>query len=140
MHEESLMTTERIPDTGQPIVEWFDEPYRLKDVKGDAVGDIVEVNAEFVVVEADRGVLGFGEQRTYYIPRTHIGREDATVWYLTIDKDEIEGLAFTSPRRTPDTPTGTVATATVPRRAARLHADGALRGGSRGPQGDPPGG
>jgi uncharacterized protein (TIGR02271 family) len=91
------MTTEPSPYTGQPIVEWFDEPYRLKDSKGDAVGDIVEVNAEFIVVEADRGFLGLGEQRTYYIPRTYIAREDATVWYLTIDKDEIGGLAFTSP-------------------------------------------
>jgi uncharacterized protein (TIGR02271 family) len=91
------MTTERSPYSGRPIVDWFDESYRLVDVDGDTVGDIVEVNPEFVIVQTDGGFLGLGERQTYYIPRTYIAQEEGRDWALSIDKDEIGSATFTSP-------------------------------------------
>ena len=83
------------PYTGRPIVDWYDYEIKLHDNDGDDIGNVVEVNPDFVVVEANTGFLGLGEPRTYFIPRSEIAREDEDDWYLTIDKDEIESRGWT---------------------------------------------
>jgi uncharacterized protein (TIGR02271 family) len=80
------------PYTGRPIDEWLDEKVELKDADGDKIGDVVEVNPDFVVAESDGGFLGLGERRLYYVPRSHIAREDGEDWYLSIDKDQVEAM------------------------------------------------
>jgi uncharacterized protein (TIGR02271 family) len=80
------------PYTGRPIDEWLDERIELKDADGDKIGDVVEVNPDFVVAESDGGFLGLGERRVYFVPRSHIAREDDDDWYLSIDKDEVEAM------------------------------------------------
>ena len=90
------MTTQRSAYSGHPIVDYFDETYTLYDADGDKIGEIVEVNPEFVIAESDGGFLGLGERRTYYVPRTHIAREDAANWYLSIDKDAVEAMDWTA--------------------------------------------
>lgn len=89
------MTTQRSTYSGRPIVDDLDETYTLYDADGDKIGDIVEVNPDFVLAESDGGFLGLGERRTYYVPRTHIAREVGADWYLTIDKDDIEAMGWT---------------------------------------------
>jgi len=83
------------PYTGRPIVDWYDYEIKLHDSDGDDVGNVVEVNPDFVVVQANTGFLGLGEPRTYFVPRSEIAREDEDDWYLTIDKDEIEARGWT---------------------------------------------
>jgi len=90
------MATQTSPYTGRPIVEWFNEPYMLRDRDGDKVGDIVEINPDFIVAESDGGFLGLGERRTYYVPRGHLTSTDGTDWYLDIDKDQIEDMNWSS--------------------------------------------
>lgn len=90
------MTTQRSTYSGRPIVDDLDETYTLYDADGDKIGDIVEVNPDFVLAESDGGFLGLGERRTYYVPRTHIAREVGADWYLTIDKDDIEAMGWTA--------------------------------------------
>jgi uncharacterized protein (TIGR02271 family) len=94
-NQRDIMTTERSPYSGRPVVDYLDEAYTLYDADGDKIGEIVEANPEFVVAESDGGFLGLGEHRTYYVPRTHI-REDARDWYLSIDKDDIEAMGWTN--------------------------------------------
>lgn len=91
------MTTQTSPYTGRPIVDWLDEHYTLRDTDGDKIGDIVEVNPDFVIAESDGGFLGLGERRTYYVPRTAVTRSEDTDWYLSIDKDEIEAMGWLNP-------------------------------------------
>ena len=78
--------------TGQPIIEWIDAEMELHDASGDEIGDIVEVNPDFVVTYANAGFLGLGEPRVYFVPRESIARMDENVWYLTIDKDQVESM------------------------------------------------
>jgi uncharacterized protein (TIGR02271 family) len=85
------------PYTGRPIDEWLDERIELKDADADRIGDVVEVNPDFVVAESDGGFLGLGERRVYYVPRSHIAREDGDDWYLSIDKDEVEAMEWHNP-------------------------------------------
>ena len=54
----------QIRPSGRPIVDWFDEPYVLRDVDGDTIGDIVEVNPDFIVVETD-GVQSADELKNW---------------------------------------------------------------------------
>ena len=90
------MTTEQVsPYTGRPIDEWLDEEIELHDADGDEIGNIVEINPDFVVAESDGGFLGLGERRVYFIPRDQIEREDGDDWYLAIDKDQLEGMNWT---------------------------------------------
>ena len=72
------MTMQRTNDTGRPIVDYFDQGYTLYDATGDKIGDIVEVNPDYVIAESDGGFLGLGERRTYYVPRTQIARAAGT--------------------------------------------------------------
>jgi len=83
------------PYTGRPIVDWYDYEIKLYDNDGDDIGNVVEVNPDFVVVEANTGFLGLGEPRTYFVPRSEVAREEEDHWYLTIDKDEIESRGWT---------------------------------------------
>lgn len=86
------MTGETSPYSGRPIIDWTDEKIKLYDVDGDKIGDVVEVNPDFLIVESSGGFLGFGEERTYYVPRDQIAREEDADWYLSIDKDALEGM------------------------------------------------
>jgi len=90
------MATQTSPYTGQPIVEWFNDPYTLRDSDGDKVGDIVEINPDFIVAESDGGFLGLGERRTYYVPRGRLTSSEGSDWYLDIDKDQIEDMNWSS--------------------------------------------
>ena len=90
------MATQTSPYTGRPIVEWFDDTYTLRDRDGDKVGDIVEINPDFIVAESDGGFLGLGERRTYYVPRGHLASSEGSDWYLDIDKDQIEDMNWSS--------------------------------------------
>ena len=89
------MTQATSPYTGRPIVDYYEYEIKLFDTDGDDIGNVVEVNPDFVVVEATTGFLGLGEPRTYFVPRSEIAREDEDSWYLTIDKDDIEARGWT---------------------------------------------
>src|SRR4051795_3796783 len=84
------------PYTGLPVEEWYDYEIKLHDVDGDKIGDVVEVNPDFIVCETDGGFLGLGEHRRYFVPRNYISREDEDTWYLSIDKDQIESMNWTA--------------------------------------------
>src|SRR4051794_8301702 len=73
------------PYTGRPISEWID-PIRLVDVEGDNVGEIVEVNPDFVVVKEGHWLA---EDEYYYVPRGQV-TEGSDSWSLTVDKDDLE--------------------------------------------------
>jgi uncharacterized protein (TIGR02271 family) len=90
-------TEQRSPYTGRPVDEWLTQEIKLHDADGDDIGQVVEINPDFVVAESDGGFLGLGEQRTYYIPRDQISREDEDDWYLNIDKDDIESRGWDQP-------------------------------------------
>jgi uncharacterized protein (TIGR02271 family) len=87
------MTEQRVsPYTGRPITEQLDEDIELHDADGDEIGNVVEVNPDFIVVWTNTGFLGLGEPKIYYIPRSYIAREDGDDWFLSIDKDEYESM------------------------------------------------
>lgn len=85
------------PYTGRPISEWLDEDIELHDSDGDEIGDIVEINPDFIVVQTSSGFLGLGEARYYYVPRSYVAREDGDDWYLSIGKDELESMNWQQP-------------------------------------------
>jgi uncharacterized protein (TIGR02271 family) len=85
------------PYTGRPISEWLDEEIELHDADGDEIGNIVEINPDFLVVQVPSGFLGLGEPRNYYVPRSYVAREDGDDWYLSVDKDEIESMTWGNP-------------------------------------------
>ncbi len=97
-----MRNLETSPYTGRPIDEWLDRDIDLYDVDGDKVGDVVEVNPDFIVAESDGGFLGLGERRTYYVPRDRVSSKDEESWYLDIDKDEIETMNWTAAPTTSD--------------------------------------
>ncbi|HUG48297.1 MAG TPA: YsnF/AvaK domain-containing protein [Candidatus Limnocylindria bacterium] len=74
-------------------VDWSEQGYELYDASGDKVGDIVEVNPSYLIVELEGGLLqflGLSESRTIYVPRDAIAREDGEHLFLNIDKDRLE--------------------------------------------------
>jgi uncharacterized protein (TIGR02271 family) len=85
------------PYTGRPISEWLDEDIELHDADGDEIGNVVEINPDFLVVQTSSGFLGLGEPRYYYVPRSYIAREDDDDWYLSIDKDQFESMNWQQP-------------------------------------------
>ena len=89
------MTGERSDYSGRPIVGYAEDQYTLKDSDGDEIGDIVEVNPDFIIVESSGGFLGLGEQRTYYVPRSAISREEGTDWYANVRKDDLDTMGWT---------------------------------------------
>jgi len=80
------------PYTGRPIVEWFDEKILLRDVNGDKIGELVEINPDFLIAESDGGFLGLGERNTYYVPRQYVNREEGTDWYVSVTKEQAKDL------------------------------------------------
>ena len=76
------------PYTGRPITQWID-PIKLVDVDGDKVGEIVEVNPDFVVVREGHWL---GDDEYYYVPRSQIteSADGQNAWSLAIDKDDLE--------------------------------------------------
>jgi uncharacterized protein (TIGR02271 family) len=90
------MTGERSPYSGQQVVDVLDETYELHDTDGDKIGDIIEINPEFLVVRTGGGLFG-GDERMYYVPRRAIAREDGDDWYLGIDKSELDNMAWDRP-------------------------------------------
>jgi len=78
-------TQQTSPYTGRPISEWID-PIRLEDVNGEKVGEIVEVNPDFVVVKEGHWLA---EDEYYYVPRAQV-TEGPEAWSLTIDKDDLD--------------------------------------------------
>lgn len=76
-----------------PGVDWSEQGYELYDAAGDRVGDIIEVNPDFLVVQYEKGLLemlGLDDPSIMYVPRSAIAREDGERWYLNIDKDRLE--------------------------------------------------
>jgi len=78
------------------VDEYLQDDIKLQDANGDKVGDVVEVNPDFIVVEAASGFLGLGEKRYYFVPRSYISREDSDTWFLSIGKDQIESMNWTT--------------------------------------------
>ena len=85
------------PYTGRPINEWLDEEIELHDTNGDDIGNVVEINPDFIVAEAPGGFLGLGEPKLYYIPRNYVAREEGDDWYLSVDNDQIESFRWGEP-------------------------------------------
>ena len=94
MTDQYATETNISPYTGRPISEWLDEDIELHDLDGDEIGNIVEINPDFIVAQANTGFLGLGEPRIYFIPRSYVAREEGDDWYLSIDKDEIESMGW----------------------------------------------
>ncbi len=87
------MTEQKVsPFTGRPIIEWIDDEIELHDADGDEIGNVVEINPDFIVTYANTGFLGLGEPRVYFIPRESVARMDEDDWYLNIDQDQIEAM------------------------------------------------
>src|SRR5215211_1905071 len=82
----------RSPYTGRPVDEWLDYEIELHDADGDDIGNVVEVNPDFIVCQTSSGFLGLGEPRLYFIPRAQVMREDENDWYISIDKDQLESM------------------------------------------------
>jgi hypothetical protein len=92
------MTEQKVsPFTGRPVIEWIDDEIELHDTDGDEIGNVVEVNPDFIVTYANTGFLGLGEPRGYYIPRDNISRMDDDDWFLNIDQDQIEAMSWRIP-------------------------------------------
>ncbi len=90
------MSQTKSPYTGKAMSGWYDYEIELHDADGDKIGNVVEVNPDFIVAQANTGFLGLGEPRNYFIPRSYISREDEDDWYLSIDKDQIESMNWTN--------------------------------------------
>ncbi len=86
--------SEKSPYTGNEIVESYDYEIKLHDADGDDIGNVVEVNPEFIVAQTTTGFLGLGEAKLYFIPRDQVQREDEDDWYLGVDKDELESMQW----------------------------------------------
>ena len=90
------------PNVGRPMIEWIDSEIALHDSNAHEIGNIVEVNPDFVVTYANSALLGMGEPRVYFVPREFIGRIEEDDWYLTIDNAQIELMSWaTAPDTSP---------------------------------------
>jgi uncharacterized protein (TIGR02271 family) len=77
----------------EPTVDWSEQGYELYDADGDKVGDIIEVNPDYLLVQYEKGLLemlGLEDPSTMYVPRSAIAREDGERWFLNIEKDRLE--------------------------------------------------
>jgi uncharacterized protein (TIGR02271 family) len=95
MQHGNEQTSERSPFSGRPVVDWLEDDYHLRDSTGDELGDILEINPDFIVVEGGGGLLS--SKQTWYVPRADIMREDGTDWYLGITRDEFEARDWSVP-------------------------------------------
>jgi uncharacterized protein (TIGR02271 family) len=89
MDERYTTDTATSPYTGRPITEWLDDDIEVYDADGDKIGNAVEVNPDFIVIQAPSGFLGLGEPKYYYVSRSYVQREDEDDWYLSVDKDRL---------------------------------------------------
>ena len=87
----------RSPYTGRPVDEWLTDEIDLYDADDDKIGNVVEINPDFIVAHTNTGFLGLGQPRFYYIPRSYVAREDGDEWFLNVDKDEIEAMEWRQP-------------------------------------------
>jgi hypothetical protein len=81
----------------QPAIDWIDGEIQLRDVDGDDVGRIVEINPDFIVTYAHSGPLGLGEARAYFVPRQLVGPMQDDGWTLTIDRGQITQMDLLAP-------------------------------------------
>lgn len=88
--------TDVSPYTGRPITEWLDEEIELHDSQGDKIGNVVEINPDFLVVQTTTGFLGLGEPRNYFVPQSYVARQEEDDWYLSVDKDQLESMNWNS--------------------------------------------
>lgn len=88
--------TDVSPYTGRPITEWLDEEIQLHDSQGDKIGNVVEINPDFLVVQTTTGFLGLGEPKNYYVPQSYVARQEEDDWYLSVDKDQLETMNWNS--------------------------------------------
>ena len=88
--------TDVSPYTGRPITEWLDEEIQLHDSQGDKIGNVVEINPDFLVVQTTTGFLGLGEPKSYYVPQSYVARQEEDDWYLSVDKDQLESMNWNS--------------------------------------------
>ena len=86
-----------LPNTGRVISEWLDDAIELKDADGDTVGEVLEVNPDFIVVKASGGLLGLGEPKLYFIPGPSVTPYEGSGWRLSVDKDDIERSGWLEP-------------------------------------------
>jgi hypothetical protein len=92
----TLMTRMQAQLLDRPKVEWADELYELRDVTGDRVGDVIEVNPDYLVVESEGGSLTVGQHRRYYVPMASVERH-AGGYHLSIGRDEVDRMAWGQP-------------------------------------------
>ncbi len=77
--------------------EWADQLYELRDIDGDKIGDVIEVNPDHLVAESDGGFLGLGERRRYYVPVADINRDPEGHYRVSMDKDAADAMAWGQP-------------------------------------------
>lgn len=87
-------TTDRSPWSGRPIVDWLDADHTLRDADGDEIGQVLEINPDFLVVEGGGGLLS--SSKTWYVPRDMVRQED-TDWYLSMRRDDFEARDWSRP-------------------------------------------
>ena len=109
------MSTTQQRIEGAAVFEWADRLYELRDIDGNKIGDVVEVNPDYLVAESDGGFLGLGERRRYYVPMANTDRDPKGHYRVSIIKDDAPAMAWGQP------PTG--ATWSSPAWRTRLRAD-----------------
>jgi hypothetical protein len=80
----------------RPIIEWHAESYTLRDKDGRRIGDILEVNPEFIVAKSGSW-FGSGRSHVHYVPRTCVADAVGSDWRLSVSSDELEALGFLLP-------------------------------------------
>jgi len=91
------MAEQTSPYSGRPIVDWYDEKITLRDTQGDKIGEVVEVNPDFLIVESDGGFLGLGERHHYYVPRDYVTSEEGADWSVSVSKDQATSMDWQKP-------------------------------------------
>ena len=77
--------------------EWAGQLYELRDIDGDKIGDVVEVNPDYLVAQTHGGFLGLGERRLYYVPVSAVNRDPEGHYRVSVDKDDVETMAWGQP-------------------------------------------
>ena len=86
-----------LPNAGRVISEWLDESIELHDADGDTIGEVLEINPDFIVAKASAGFLGLGEPKLYFIPATAVTQVEGAGWRVSVDKDDIEQWGWLEP-------------------------------------------
>jgi uncharacterized protein (TIGR02271 family) len=88
-----VMTQQYLTDR-EAAFEWADQLYELRDIDGNKIGDVIEVNPDYLVAESDGGFLGLGERRRYYVPIPLINRDPEGHYRVSIAKDDVDSMAW----------------------------------------------